>query len=152
MDGVDHGANAEEQTGLEQGMTNEVKDAGCVTVEQEPRGETRGAEPEHHVANLADSRVGENLLELLCHQSLRRREERCENTDPSGHMKEPCSLVNPHNPTPVVEQRHEPGDEVDTALDHRRSVDKGGNGAWTGHCLREPLVKRKLRRLTERSC
>ena len=55
MAAVDDAAGAEEEQGLEEGVREQVEQA---------RGPAADAQAEHHVAELADGRVGEHLLDV----------------------------------------------------------------------------------------
>ena len=51
---MNYRTSAEEQTGLKKSVTDEVKDAGGLSIEQESWAESRGAQSKQHVTNLAD--------------------------------------------------------------------------------------------------
>ena len=64
--GVTHRAGAQEQTALEEGVGEDVEHRW------QPGA---GAETEHHVAELADRRVGEDLLDVVLHERQQRRDD-----------------------------------------------------------------------------
>ena len=65
--GVNHAARREEEKGLEERMRHQVKNAS---------GERANAAREKHIAQLADSGVRQNFLDIRLHQADRRRKER----------------------------------------------------------------------------
>ena len=64
--GVDHRSRAEEEQGLEEGVGEEVEDAGGVGAD---------AEAHEHVAELRAGRVGDHPLDVVLDEADRRREE-----------------------------------------------------------------------------
>ena len=69
---VDHGARAEEQQRLEEGVRHQVEDA---------RRRTRPSDADEHVAELRDRRIREHLLDVPLPEADRRREERRQRAD-----------------------------------------------------------------------
>ena len=106
--------------------------------------ESAEAEAEHHVAYLADRGVGEYLLEFHGDEGLARREEAGERPDEGDRDEVPLGLRDVEEPSPDVEDRGHPGDQVDPRLDHRGSVDEGGDRGRPSHGLGQPLVEWEL--------
>ncbi len=79
---VDHAAGAEEQQRLEEGVRHQVEDR---------RRERADADGEEHVAELADGRVGEHLLDVVLHEADGRREQRRERADRRHHVQAPSA-------------------------------------------------------------
>ena len=70
--GVAHRAGAEEQAALEEGVGEDVEHG---------RQPGAGAEAEHHVAELADRRVGEHLLDVVLDERQQRRDDDRDRSD-----------------------------------------------------------------------
>ena len=69
---MDDGARAEEQAGLEERVGHQVEDAGGVRAHADRR---------EHVAELADGRVGEHLLDVVLRDADSRGEQRGQRAD-----------------------------------------------------------------------
>jgi hypothetical protein len=131
--GVDHRARAEEEAGLEEGVGEDVEDAGDV-----------GADPggEEHVAELGDRRVGEHLLDVVLGEADGGREHRRDAADHRHRQhRGGAQLVE------EVAARH----HVDAGGDHGRGVDQGRDRGRAGHRVGQPDVQRQLRRLAHRA-
>ena len=132
---VAHRSRTEEQVGLEEGVREEVEDR------RDPRAD---AEPHHHVAELADRRVREHLLDVVLH-------ERERGADDHGRAADRGHEV--HAAVPDREAREE--DRVDARAevhardDHRRRVDERRHRRRAGHRVGQPGVQRELTALAD---
>ena len=79
--GVDDGAGAEEQAGLEEGVRHQVEHAGGVCAD------AHGGE---HVAELADGRVGQHLLDVVLCRADGRGEKRGQRADRRDREQSPA--------------------------------------------------------------
>ena len=119
---VHHGPGREEQHGLEEGVGEDVVRCaeGC-----------QHTQPEEHVPQLRNRRIGEDALDVVLRHADRRRQERREPADPRDDGQ-----------SVFVQQHHRihPRDEIDPRGHHRRSVNQGGDRRRTFHRIGKPNV------------
>ena len=127
----DHRAGAEEEQGLEEGVSHEVEDR------RRP-----GADPEgeEHVADLADGGVGEHAFDVGLDQRAASREQQGRRTDDGDDG---------HGERRQHEDHVGAGDEIDTGGDHGRGVDQGADRGRAGHGVGQPGLERELGRLAD---
>ncbi len=130
---MDDRARAEEEAGLEERMRHQVEDA---------RGIGADADRREHVAELADGRVRENLLDVVLRDADGRGEERRQHPIVATN-----SIVSGRHREEEVQAR----DHVDARSDHRRRVDQRADRSRTRHRIGEPYVERNLRRFAGRA-
>jgi hypothetical protein len=128
-------ARAEEESGLEEAVGQQVRDAERVTGRAEP-------DCQHHVADLAHSGSGQRLLDVVLGAADDRAEQQCDGAN-DGH-REPRRRRD-------VEDGRRPRDEVDTGGDHRRGMDERGDRRRAFHRVAEPGLQRHLRGLRARA-
>ncbi len=101
-------------------------------------GERADAAGQHHVAQLADRRIRQHLLDVvLGHRDGRGQDRRGR----SHHRHDVHGGRRQH-----VQEVHA-RDHVDAGRHHRRRVDQRADGRRAGHGVRQPDVQRDLRRL-----
>ncbi len=131
--GVDHRAGAEEQQRLEEGVREEVEDAGRVGAE---------AEGGEHVAELRARRIGDDALDVVLDEADGGGEERRDDADQrhdlQGRGRE-------------FEQRRQARDHEHAGGHHGGGVDEGGDRRRAFHGVRQPGVQQELRRLAHRA-
>ena len=127
--GVDHRAGSEEEQRLEEGVREDVEDAG---------GKRADAERQEHVAQLRNRGVRQHALDVVLHQADRRGEDRGQRADDGDGL---------HRIGRQHEQRVGARDHVDAGGDHRRRVDQSGDRRGTFHRVGQPDIQRELRRL-----
>ena len=127
--GQDHGARAEEEQRLEEGVRDHVEDRGGVRT---------AAGREEHVAELAHGRVREHLLDVGLRERDGGREDRRRRARPRDHRGRARRLR--------VEEA-EPADHVDAGRHHGGGVDQRRDRRRAGHGVGQPDVERDLRRL-----
>ena len=120
---VDDAARAEEQAGLEEGVRDQVEDAGRVGAD---------AHGEEHEAELADGGVREHLLDVVLREADGRGEERGERR---------------RSPATTVERVGRHGEEEVQARDH---VDAGGDHGGGVDQRARPASGRPSRRAARR--
>ncbi len=124
--GVDHRARAEEQQRLEEGVGEEVE-------HRHP--ERAHAAGQEHVAELADRRVGQDLLDVGLDEGHGGPQERGGGTDDRHH---------PHGRLGHVVERGQARHQVDAGGDHGGGVDQGGDRGRTLHRIGQPDVEGDL--------
>ena len=124
-----HASGTEEQERLEEGVGQQMEDRRDVAAQ---------AKRQHHVAELADRRVGKHALDVDDDERKQRRYQGCRTAD--GGDRHPRVVRH------LVDREHT-GDQVDAGDDHRRSVDQCGNRRRAFHGIRQPNMKRELRGL-----
>ena len=129
---VVHGAGAQEQQRLEEGVREQVEDR---------RHDAADAQPHHHVAELADRGVGHHPLDVRGHDPHRRPHDRRDGPY-RGDGVEGIVRGGEHGEQP----RH----QVNARRDHRRGVDQRRDRRRALHRVRQPHVQRELRRLPRR--
>jgi len=97
---------------------------------------------EEHVAELGHRRVGEDLLDVVLHQTDGGGEDRSDAADDRYHQH--CCRTDPI-------QDVGPDHHVDTGGDHRCGVDQGRNRRRSGHGVRQPDIEWDLRGLADRT-
>ena len=122
--GMDHRSRAEEQQALEEGVRNQMEHPGDPAAQ---------AEREHHVAQLADGRVGQHPLDVDGRNGDRRRNQQ---RDAAG--------VGDHQQRLGREHRIEPADQIDAGGDHRGGVHQRGDRRGAFHRVGQPGVQREL--------
>ena len=130
---VDDGAGGEEEQRLEEGVGEEVEDAGGVSPD------SAGQE---HVAELRDGGVGEDALDVVLHHADAGGEDAGGGSD-DGDDAESVGRA--------VEQRVATRNHVDAGRDHRRRVNESGDGCGAFHRVGEPDVEGNLRGLADRA-
>ena len=93
------------------------------------------ADAQHHVAQLRDGGVGQNLLEVGLDEGEAGGEERSQRADPGGGQ----GGVLGDMPKDVGARDH-----VDAGCDHGGGVDEGGDRRGAGHGVRQPDEERYL--------
>ena len=131
--GVNHRARSEEEAGFEEGVRDEVEDAG---------GEGADADTDEHETELRDGGVGQDFLDVPLPDADGRSEERGERADEGDHH---------HRVWRYAIQRVGPHHHVDAGGDHRRGVDERRHRRRSGHGVGQPDVERDLRALTARA-
>jgi hypothetical protein len=128
---VHHRAGPEEQLGLEEGVGDQVEDAGDVADRAEPHGD-------EHVAELADRRVRQDPFDVVLGGGDHRREQRGQRADHHHHGLGAAG---------GLEQRVGAGDQEHAGGDHGGGVDQGGHRRGADHGVRQPHVQWDLRAL-----
>ena len=118
LHGVDHGAGAEEQHGLEEGMGHQVENAGN-------RGST--AHRKHHVSELGHRAVSQPFLEIHLGKSDRCTQEAGDRAHHSDHCL--------HNRKLGV-KRVKPRHKKHSGSNHRCGMNQGGDRCRTLHGIR----------------
>ena len=124
--GVDHGAGAQEQHRLEEGMGHQVEDAG-------DGGST--AHGQHHVTELGHGAVGQALLQIHLGEGDRCSQEagnRSHHSDHGLHHRE------------LGVERIQSCDQEHARCHHRGGVNQGRNRRGALHGIRQPDVEREL--------
>ncbi len=121
---MNHAARREKEQRLEERVRHQVKNAG---------GERANATREKHVAQLADGRVCENLLDIRLHQADGRCKERRRAAD-NRHDQHRRRRMRKQN----VRTRH----YVDTGGDHGRRVNQSADRCRPFHRVRQPHIQR----------
>src|SRR2546421_7668452 len=127
---MDDAARSEEEQGLEEGVGHQVEDA---------RGERANSAGQEHVAELADSGIGEHALDVGLYQTDGSGEERSGAADDGDDQ---------HGGGGVDEKNVRASDDVNARGDHGGGVNQGADGRGTFHGVGEPAVYRKLRRFS----
>ena len=125
--GVDHRTGPQEHEGLEEGVRRQVEEGRV------PRSD---AEPEEHVPELADGRVGQDLLDVVLGQGDEPAHQGGDGPQ-DGHDQEHLGR----------EHEHEAAEEVHAGGHHGRGVNQRADGRGTLHGVREPDVEAELRAL-----
>ncbi len=133
--GVAHRAGAQEQTALEEGMSEDVEHG------RQPR---PGPEAEHHVTELADRRVGEDLLDVVLDERQECRDDDRDRGDDDDEVD-----LDIGNREALPEHRIEAGDEEHAGDDHRRRVEQRRDRCRAGHRVGQPGVQRELAALAD---
>ncbi len=123
---MDHRSGTEEQQGLEEGVGDEVEDAGDVGGD---------ADAEEHVAELADRRVGEDPLDVALADRDRGGEQRRHGTDRRHRRRRDRGQF---------EERPGAGDHVDAGRHHGRGMDERRDRRGALHRVRQPDVEGEL--------
>ena len=126
METVNNGARGKEQQRLEKGMRHEVKNA-C--------GPGADAQPQKHVADLADRRPGEDALDVILIECGKRCQQQGGQTDQRYRHQRRRSQQ---------EQLVGAGDQVDTRGHHGRRVNQRADRCRARHGVRQPGVQREL--------
>ncbi len=126
---VDHAARTEEEEPLEECVRHQVEDAARVSAD---------THRQEHVAELADGRVGEHLLDVVLDEADGRGEDGGRRAN-RGHDVE-------RGRRHRIEEAH-PRDHVDAGRHHGGGVDQRRNRRRAGHGVGQPHVERNLRRL-----
>ncbi len=127
--GVNHRAGPEEQQRLEEGVGEDVEDAGR---------ECAYAERQKHVSQLRDRGVRQHALDVVLHQGDGRGEDRGQRADDGDRL---------HRIGRQHEQRVGARHHVHARGHHGRSVDQRGDRRRAFHRVRQPDIQRELRRL-----
>ena len=130
MHGVDDRPGAEEQQGLEEGVGEEVEDAG------RPGADAEGG---HHVTQLADGGVGQDAFDVVLHEGQAGGDDHRDPGD-ERHPVEPAVADGEARPEHAVD----PGHEVHAGHDHGGGVDQGRHRRGAGHGVGQPDVEREL--------
>ncbi len=130
---ADHRAGRHEEHRLEEGVRHEVEDAGGVGA---------GRDGDHHVADLAHGRVGDDPLQVGLDDRHRRGHHQGEGADDHADARGDVAQL---------EERVQARDEVDACGHHRGRVDERRHRRRALHGVREPGVERELSRLRERA-
>ena len=110
--GVDQRAGAEEEEGFEEGVGEEMEDA------RRPRPDTEG---HHHVAQLADRRVGEDALDVVLHEGKKRPDDHGDAADQSEGVDAVAQRADRET---SEEHAVDAGHQVDAGHDHGGGVDQ----------------------------
>lgn len=105
------------------------------------RGKSPATDTEHHVADLAHGRVGQNSLQVPLDQGAG---SGIKGGDSSGHGDSRTSLCR------QADQRKETNQQVDTGRNHGGGMNQGGNRSRAGHGIRQPDHEGHLGRLPHR--
>ena len=88
-----------------------------------------------HETQLADGRIGQHPLDIIggqCHDARQQGRQQADHDHsgaPAGH---------------ALEGRIETGQQVDTRIDHRGSMDEGSHRGGGFHCIRQPGMEGHL--------
>jgi len=123
---VDDDARAQEEQRFEEGVRHEMV---------EPRDQTARTERDEHVAELADRRVRQHLLDVVLHRRHEAAGECRERAD--GERDGQGNLAH-------LEDRERPRHEVHAGCDHRRGVDERGRRRGARHRIGQPHVQWQL--------
>ncbi len=129
MHGVDHRAGAEEQQRLEEGVREQVEDAGLIGAD---------AAGDEHVAELRAGRIGDDALDVVLHEADGGGEEGGDGADEHHELQRVRRLL---------EDRRQARHHEHAGGDHGRGVDQRRDGRRALHGVGEPGVQQELRRL-----
>ena len=129
----DDGTGAQEQQCLEECVRHQVEHGHGV------RGR---AQRDSHVAQLRQSRVSDDALDVVLDDAQETHEQR---RDGANHQDEGQCRVG------QFEQRRHARDHEDTGRHHRRGVNQCRDRGRTFHRVRQPYVQRELRRFAHRA-
>ena len=127
--GVNHRARAQEEQRLEERMRHQVEDSGGV------RGHAAGQE---HVSQLRNRGVSQNALDVSLRQAHGGGKDRGDAADDGDNLQRMRRQI---------KDGMRAGNHVNACGDHGRGVNQGGDRCWAFHGVRQPDVKRNLRRL-----
>ena len=131
--GVDDRAGAEEQERLEEGVREEMEDAGAISSD---------AASDEHVAELRAGRIGNDALDVVLHEADGRGEERRDRADQRHELQ--CVGRQ-------LEDRRKSRDHEDAGGHHRGGMDERRDGRRAFHGVRQPGVEQELRGLAHRA-
>ncbi len=129
---VDHRAGAQEQQRLEEGVRQQVEDAGDPAADAQRR---------DHKAQLRERRVGQDALDIELADRDQRRAERRDRADRRDHRQRAAGH----------EDRVGAPDQEHARRDHRGRVDQRRDGRRPLHRVGQPDMQRELRRLADRA-
>jgi hypothetical protein len=148
--GVDDRTGTEEEQRLEERVRREVEHRGprsgrdrnlvgrrAVTVAHPQRAEAEGG---HHVAELRQRRVSQDLLDVVLDDRAKRRIQ-------GGHRADPQDDI--ERDRRRREERLDPAQHVDARRHHGRRVDERRHRGRAFHRVRQPHVQRHLGRLAK---
>ncbi len=122
--GMDHRSGAEEQQRLEEGVREEVEHASQPTAQ---------AQGQHHVAQLADGRIGQHAFDVSGGDGDRGGDEERDRAHDGDDQQDLGR-----------EDRVTAADEVNARGDHRGGVDQGADGRGAFHGVGQPDVQGEL--------
>ena len=129
MDAMNDATGPKKKTGFKESMRYEMEDSGGVRA---------NSASQEHITNLADRGIGQHTFDIeLCH------------ADGSRHDRSASANKrnDSHRHGRQVEQHATPDDHIDSRRNHGGRVDQGTDRCWAFHSIREPGIKRNLRRL-----
>ena len=127
--GMDDRAGSQKEQALEEGMRDQVEDG---------RGVSGGSAGQEHIAELGDGGVGQHAFDVRLHHADGGREQGRGGADDCDHAQGERRAVKEHV------RAH---DHVDAGGHHGGGMDQGGDRCGAFHRVRQPDVKRNLRRL-----
>ena len=126
---VNHAARAKKQQRFEERVRGEM---------EQPGGPATNPQGQHHVTELTHGGIGQDLFDIGHDHGNRRRHKQSDSAGIGDNQKSLGS-----------EQRITAADEVDAGRHHGGGVDQGAHRRRTFHGVRQPNVKRELRRLAD---
>ncbi len=127
---VDHAARTEKEQGLEEGMGHQVENS---------RRKRAYPQRQEHVTKLADGRISQHAFDIVLHQTHARRVNRGHRAD-RGHRAQSDGRE--------LKDHVHPRDHIDAGRHHGRRVNQRAHRRRPFHRVRQPNVKRNLRRLS----
>ena len=134
MHAVDDRAGAQEEQRLEEGVGDHVEQGGHVGA---------GADGQERVAQLADRRVRQHLLDVVLGDGDGGDQQGGAHADPGDDVGQPVAGRGQH--------RVHPDHQEDPGGDHGGRVDQGRDRRRAGHCVGQPDEQRELGRLAHRT-
>ncbi len=133
VQGGNHTPGSQKQQRFEKGVGEKMEGGG---------GECPGSDPQHHQADLAHGRIGQNSLQVPLKTG-------AGGSIQSGQSAGDCNRGTGNRRDP--DQRKQAGQQINTGSDHCRGMNLGRNRRRASHGVRQPDGKRQLGRFAGRA-